>query len=179
MGTRSIKMAGAIFLILLILHVGSIIAWMGGAALFVSVLTPAVRKMSPSSRGEFIVSVIPSYMRFIGGSSIAAAVAGLALYAYITQVETSLAPSGSGAIYIQVGAVVTLIVLLIAFGVLIPTSRKLVELLKRSQKPAAPGGDSAISAQVGSLQKRLGMAARLGVFLLAVTFILMIVGANI
>jgi uncharacterized membrane protein len=168
-------MADAVFLVLLILHVGSIIAWMGGAALFVSVLTPALRKMSPASRGEFVVSVIPSYMRFIGGSSIAAAVAGLALYAYITQVATSLAPSGSGAIYIQIGAVVTLIVLVIAFGVLIPTSRKLVGLLKQ----AAPGGDSAISARVGSLQKRLGMAARLGVFLLAVTFILMIVGANI
>jgi uncharacterized membrane protein len=168
-------MADAVFLVLLILHVGSIIAWMGGATLFVSVLTPAVRKMSPASRGEFVVSVIPSYMRFIGGSSIVAAVAGLALYAYITQVATSLAPSGSGAIYIQIGAVVTLIVLLIAFGVLIPTSRKLVGLFKQ----AAPGGDSVISAQVGSLQKRLGMAARLGVFLLAVTFILMIVGANI
>jgi uncharacterized membrane protein len=168
-------MADAVFLVLLILHVGSIIAWMGGATLFVSVLTPALRKMSPGSRGEFVVSVIPSYLRFIGGSSIAAAVAGLALYAYITQVATSLAPSGSGAIYIQIGAVVTLIVLVIAFGVLIPTSRKLVALLKQ----AAPGGDSAISAQVGSLQKRLGMAARLGVFLLAVTFILMIVGANI
>ncbi len=168
-------MADAVFLVLLILHVGSIIAWMGGATLFVSVLTPALRKMSPTSRGEFVVSVIPSYMRFIGGSSIAAAVAGLALYAYITQVATSLAPSGSGGIYIQIGAVVTLIVLLIAFGVLIPTSRKLVGLFKQ----ATPGGDSVISAQVGSLQKRLGMAARLGVFLLAVTFILMIVGANI
>ena len=172
-------MADAVFLVLLVLHVGSIIAWMGGATLFVSVLTPALRRMSPAARGEFIVSVIPSYMRFIGGSSIAAAVAGLALYAYITQVVTSLAPSNSGLVYIQAGAVVTIIVLVIAFGVLIPTSRKLVGLLKQSQKQGMPGNDSAMSAQVGSLQKRLGMAARLGVFLLALTFILMIVGASI
>jgi len=172
-------MADAVFLVLLVLHVGSIIAWMGGATLFVSVLTPALRRMSPASRGEFTVSVIPSYMRFIGGSSIAAAVAGLALYAYITQSATSLAPSNSGLFYIQIGAVVTLIVLLIAFGVLIPTSRKLVGLLNQSQKQVAPGGDAAMSAQVGNLQKRLGMAARLGVFLLAVTFVLMIVGASI
>jgi uncharacterized membrane protein len=169
-------MADAVFLILLILHVGSIIAWMGGATLFVSVLAPALRKMSPASRSEFITSALPQYMRFIGGSSIAAAVAGLALYAYITQVATSLEPL-SGMIYIQIGAVVTVIVLLIAFVILIPTSRKLVQLLKQSQ--TAPGGDSAISAQVGSLQKRLGMAARLGVLLLAVTFILMVVGASI
>lgn len=170
-------MADAVFVILLLLHVGSIVAWMGGATLFVSVLTPAIRRMSPAARGEFMVSVIPSYMRFIGGSSIAAAVAGLALYAYITQVATSLAPSSSGLIYVQIGAVVTLIVLLIAFGVLIPTSRKLVELIK-SQKQAASGGD-AVSAQVAGLQKRLGMAARIGVMLLALTFILMIVGASI
>jgi uncharacterized membrane protein len=172
-------MADAVFLVLLVLHVGSIIAWMGGATLFVSVLTPALRKMSAATRGEFVLSVIPSYMRFIGGSSIAAAVAGLALYAYITQVATSLSPSSSGLIYIQIGAVVTLIVLLIAFGVLIPTSRKLVALLKQSQKQAAPSGDSPMSAQVASLQKRLGMAARLGVLLLALTLILMIVGASI
>src|SRR5437879_2190864 len=172
-------MADSVFLVLLVLLVGSIIAWMGGATLFGSVLSTALRRMSPASRGEFVLSVIPSYMRFIGGSSIATAVAGLALYAYITQVATSLAPSNSGLIYIQIGAVVTLIVLLIAFGVLIPTSRKLVGLLKQPHEPASPGGDAAMSVQAGNLQKRLGMAARLGVFLLAVTFILMIVGASI
>src|SRR2546422_7332802 len=141
-------MADAVFLVLLALHIGSIIAWMGGATLFVSVLTPALRRMSPASRGEIVLSVIPSYMRFIGGSSIAAAVAGIALYAYITQVATTLAPTNSGLIYIQVGAIVTIIILLIAFGVLIPTSRKLVGLLKQSQKQATPGGDTATSAQV-------------------------------
>ena len=172
-------MTDAVFVVLLLLHVGSIIAWMGGATLFVSVLAPSLRRMSPASRGEFTVSVLPSYMRFIGGSSIAAAVAGLALYAYITQVATSLAPSNSGLIYIQLGAVVTLIVLLIAFGVLIPTSRKLVGLLKQSQKQAVPSGDATMSAQVENLQKRLGMAARLGVLLLAATLILMIVGASV
>src|SRR2546427_9750522 len=99
-------MADAVFLVLLVLHVGSIIAWMGGATLFVSVLTPALRRMFPASRGEFVLSVIPPYMRFIGGSSIVAAVSGLTIYVYITQVATSLAPSNSGRIYIQRGAVV-------------------------------------------------------------------------
>jgi len=172
-------MADAVFIVLLLLHVGSIVAWMGGATLFVSVLAPSLRRMSPASRGEFTLSVLPSYMRFIGGSSIAAAVAGLALYAYIAQAGPPLALSVSGLIYIQVGAVVTLIILLIAFGVLIPTSRKLVGLLKQAQNQTAPASEAATSAQVAGLQKRLGMAARLGVFLLALTFILMIVGASI
>src|SRR2546427_8891156 len=153
-------MADAVFVVLLLLHVGSIVAWMGGATLFVSVLAPSLRRMSPASRGEFTISVLPADMRFIGGSSIAAAVAGLAVYAYITQVATALAPSGSGLIYIQIGAIVTLIVLLIAFGVLIPTSRKLVDLLNQSQKQAAPGGDASISPRVASWQRGLGIAAR-------------------
>jgi uncharacterized membrane protein len=171
-------MADAVFVVLLLLHVGSIVAWMGGATLFVSVIAPSLRKMSPASRGEFILSALPRYMRFIGGSSIAAAVAGLALYAYIASIGPPLAPTSSGQVLINIGAVVTLVILLIAFGVLIPTSRKLVGLLKQAQKQATPAGDTATSAQVASLQKRLGMAARLGVLLLAVTFILMIVGAS-
>src|SRR5947209_18909667 len=100
-------MADAVFLVLLVLHVGSIIAWMGGATLFVSVLTPALRRMSPASRSEFILSVIPSYMRFIGGSSIVAAVAGLSPYAYITQSSTALSPCTLGLICIHRRAVVT------------------------------------------------------------------------
>jgi uncharacterized membrane protein len=171
-------MADAVFVVLLLLHVGSIVAWMGGATLFVSVVAPSLRKMSLASRGEFTLSVLPAYMRFIGGASAAAAIAGLALYAYVTQVATSLGPSSSGLIYIQIGAVVTLTILLIAFGILIPTSRKLVGLMKQSQK-AGPGGDSTISAQIASLEKRLGMSATLGVILLTLTFILMIVGASI
>src|SRR5256884_1825949 len=107
------------------------------------------------------------------------AVARPALSPYLPQFATSPAPSNPGSIFIPVGEVVTIIVLLIAFGVLIPTSQKLVALLKQSQKQAAPGGDAAMTTQVGNLQKRLGMAARLGVLLLAATLILMIVGASV
>ncbi len=172
-------MADAVFLVLLLLHVGSIVAWMGGAILFVSVVSPSLRRMSPTSRSEFVLSALPPYMRFIGGSSILSVIAGLALYTYITQVATSLAPSSSGLIYVQAGALLSLVVLLIAFGVVIPTGRKLVRLLKQSQKQAAPDADAPVAAQMASLQKRLAMGARLGVFLLTLTFIMMIVGASI
>src|SRR5205814_5621763 len=77
-------MADALFLVLLILHIGAIVAWMGGAALFVSVIIPSLSKMSPASRAEFIQSALPRYLRFITGSSILAITAGLILYGYIT-----------------------------------------------------------------------------------------------
>src|SRR5438445_12471124 len=70
------------FLVLLVLHIGAIVAWMGGAALFVSVIIPSLSKMSPASRVEFIMSALPGYLRFITGSSILAIIAGLILYGY-------------------------------------------------------------------------------------------------
>lgn len=166
-------MVDAIFLTLLILHVGSIVGWMGGAVLFVSVLTPSLRRMTPPSRTEFLTSVIPGYTRIVGGTSIVAVLSGLLLYAYSTQIMPSLAPSGQGLFYIQAGAVVGLIVVIIAFGVTIPTSRKLVSTVKQG-----PPDDKA-QALIGGLQKRLGLAARAGAGLLGLTLVLMIIGASI
>src|SRR5690348_10319258 len=113
-------MAEALFLVLLIIHIGAIVAWMGGAALFVSVIIPSLSKMSPASRAEFIQSALPRYLRFITGSSILAILAGLILYGYITQIATAYAPSSSGSIFIQAGATLGLVVLIIALGVVVP-----------------------------------------------------------
>ncbi len=168
-------MVDSVFLVLLVVHVGSIVAWMGGASLFTSVIAPSLGKMSPASRAEFIVSALPRYMRFVGGSAIVAVVAGLLLYGYTTQVATSLAPSSSGAIYVQSGAVLGLVVLIIAFGVMIPSGRKLVSLVRQMSKPQA----TPPAATIASLQKRLTMAGRLGVTLLALALILMVIGASL
>src|SRR5207249_8469 len=63
-------MVDVLFIVLLVLHVGSIVAWMGGGALFLSVISPSLSKMSPSSRSEFVRLTLPRYFRFITGSSI-------------------------------------------------------------------------------------------------------------
>ena len=173
-------MVDSVFLVLLVVHVGSIVAWMGGASLFISVIAPSLGKMSPGSRAEFIMSALPRYMRFVGGSAILAVIAGLALYGYVTQVATSLAPSSSGAIYVQSGAVLGLVVLIIAFGVMIPSGRKLVSLVGQMPKPqVTPPAEGSAAMTIASLQKRLAMASRLGVTLLAFALILMVIGASI
>jgi len=165
-------MADALFLVLLVLHIGAIVAWMGGAALFVSVIIPSLSKMSPASRAEFIQSALPRYLRFISGSSILAIIAGLILYGYI-------APVGPGAGYIQAGAVLGLVVLLIALGVLVPSGRKLVSLVK--QTPGSQAGTTAqdpTMTQMARLQRRMGLAGRLGITLLGIALVLMIIGAS-
>jgi uncharacterized membrane protein len=180
MHNRFEQMADAVFLVLLVLHIGAIVGWMGGAALFVSVIIPSLSKMSPSSRGEFILSALPRYLRFISGTSILAIIAGLILYGYTTQVVISLAPSASGLIYIQAGAVLGLVVLIIALGILVPSGRKLISLVSQAPKPQAqPSAQDPMAPQIASLQKRMGIAGRLGAALLGIALILMVVGASI
>ena len=172
-------MADALFLVLLILHIGAIVAWMGGAALFVSVIIPSLSKMSPPSRAEFIQSALPRYLRFITGSSILAIIAGLILYGYTAQTATSLAPSASGLIYIQAGAVLGLIVLVIALGILVPSGRKLISLVKQtSGTQAGPTPQDQTMTQMARMQRRMGLAGRLGITLLGIALVLMIIGAS-
>jgi len=166
------------FLVLLILHVGAIVSWMGGAAVYTSVIIPSIAKMSPSSKAEFIQSALPRYLRFIGGSAIIAIAAGLALYAYITQIATTFAPSNLGSPYVNAGVIVGLILLVIAFGIMIPSGRKLVSLVKKTPQPGSPADDPTL-AQIARLQKRMGIAGRLGLALLGIALVLMLVGANI
>jgi uncharacterized membrane protein len=174
-------MADALFLVFLILHIGAIVAWMGGAALFVSVIIPSLSKMSPSSKAEFIQSALPRYLRFITGTSVLAIIAGLVLYVYVTtQTGASFALATPGLYYIQAGAVIGLVVLIIALGVLVPAGRKFVALTKQAlSSETQPPGQGSIATQVAGLQKRMGVAGRLGVALLGIALVLMIIGASI
>ncbi len=170
--------ADATFLVLLVLHLGAIVAWM---ALFVSVIIPSLSNMSPASRAEFIKSALPRYLRFITGSSILAIVAGLVLYGYATtQTTSSFALAEPGRTYINAGAVLGLVVLIIALGILVPAGRKFISLTKQAPKPPAQtSAQDPMAAQLASLQKRMGIAGRLGVALLGIALILMVIGASI
>jgi uncharacterized membrane protein len=168
-------MTDILFLVLLVFHITAIVAWMGGGVLFVSVVTPSLRDMSPSSRSEFIRSTIPRYFRFITGSSITAIIAGLLLYGYIAQAGPPLALTVSGAIYVQTGAVLGLIALIFVLGFAMPAGRKLVSLMSQTAKASSEN----MEGQIASLQRRLAMGARLGVVLLAITLVLMVLGVEL
>lgn len=165
-------MADAVFLVLLILHVGAVVSWMGGAIVFTNIIMPSLSKMSPGSRSEFIKSALPRYLGFTAVSAILAIVAGISLYGYTTQVATSLAPTSSGSIYVQTGAVVGLLVLIIALGVMVPSGRKFLALTKQAPDPQT-------QPKISSLQKRMAIAGRLGVALLGIALILMVIGASL
>jgi uncharacterized membrane protein len=166
-------MTDIVFLALLVVHVGSIVSWMGGALLFVSVISPSLRSMSPAARGEFVTATLPRYFRFIEGTSLAAVIAGLALYGYM--ISSNQAPSGSAQTALQAGSLVALIALIILFGLGVPAGRKMIALVKQMGK--TPSED--LAGQVARQQSKVSMAARIGAALLVITLILMILGAEL
>jgi uncharacterized membrane protein len=175
-------MADLVFLILLILHVIFIVAWMGGAILFVSVISPGLRNMSESSGRDFVRATIPRYIRFVGGSSAIAIIVGIILYFYSVQITPSTGPSSSGLIGIQVGALLGLVALILVYAVVIPTSRRLIQVAAQaptSNATAATSSSMTSTQDMSRLGKRIRAAGGLGVFLLLLALIMMLVGATV
>jgi hypothetical protein len=167
-------LADIVFLILLILHVGFVVGWLGGAVLFVSIIVPSLPRISASSRIEFTKETLPRYGRYLRIMTGGAIVAGLLLYYYITRVATSLAPSGAGMPFIDGGVLLGLIAAILVFGVVIPTINKLVKVLK--QGPAT--GESTMP-EAARLQRRLSLVANSAIGVLSLALILMLIGASI
>src|SRR2546428_8522807 len=71
--------APIVITILAYLHISSAMGWLGGAVLFVSVVGPGLRSLSPMARLEFLAKIGPGATRFFIGSSTATIVFGLAL----------------------------------------------------------------------------------------------------
>jgi uncharacterized membrane protein len=158
-----------IFLVLLILHIGAIVAWMGAGIVFVSVLGPSMQAMTPAGRTEFFLNVLPRYMRYILFTSIASIVFGVLLYGYSVMPSSTVAPSSSGLIWIQAGAGLGVIAFIVVVGYLWPLSKKLV----KSAKGEAQNTDGLKIAQ----SMRAGGA--IAALLLAIVLVLMITGTAI
>src|SRR5207247_8055479 len=71
--------APIVITILAYLHIISAMGWLGGAVLFVSVVGPGLRTLSPMARIEFLSKIGPGATRFFIGSSTATIIFGLGL----------------------------------------------------------------------------------------------------
>jgi uncharacterized membrane protein len=157
-------------IVLLVLHVGFIAVWFGAAVILSMILLPSLAKISPSARAEFIAQTIPRYARFIAVASTASVVFGVLLFVYETRVETAFAPSSVGTLFIEGGAALGFLSFILAIGVAYPSSMNMVRLLKNQ-----PGGNPMIPM----LQRRIRRTAMTVSILLALTLVLMVIGATI
>lgn len=168
-------MTDVIFLALLFVHVGTVVLWMGASILFVSVLGPSIARVSGSSRADLYKAIGPRYESYVVRNATIAIIAGLVLYAYITQVATNLAPPDAEKPWLYAGIIFGLAAYIIGIAVVMRDNRGLIKLMN----PSGPTTPSAPSDQMTRLQRRVAMGAGLQAAFLALALLSMVVGANL
>ena len=155
--------APIVITILAYLHIISAMGWLGGAALFVSVVGPGLRSLSLTARLEFLSKIGPSATRFFIGSSTATIVFGLALL---------FSFPGASSATLNAGLAVGLIAYLDAILVAIPSLRKADHLAKEMLASGQAGGPP--SPELAKALKRGGIGVATVVVLLVITLISMV-----
>ncbi|MDA4128948.1 MAG: hypothetical protein OK422_05800 [Thaumarchaeota archaeon] len=153
--------APIIITVLAYLHIISAIGWLGGAVLFVSVVAPGLRSLSPTARLEFLSKIGPKATRFFAGTSTATIVFGLAL----------LFSSDVSGTNINVGLTLGLIAYLVALVVAFPALTKADHLAKEA---LASGQAGPPSPELAKALKRGGLGVVVVVLLLVVTLMFMV-----
>ena len=155
--------AQIVITILAYLHIISAMGWLGGAVLFVSVVGPGLRSLSPTARLEFLSKIGPGATRFFIGSSTATIVFGLGLlYAF----------QGASSTTISVGLALGLIAYLDAILFAIPSLRKADHLAKEMLASGQAGGPP--SPELAKALKRGGIGVATVVVLLVITLMFMV-----
>lgn len=167
-------MSDYIFAFLLVVHIAAIVGWMGAATLFASVLGPSLAHMEREGRAEFLVKIVPRYTRYVGAMAGLSIVFGVALYGYA--LSAKLLPTGNALLLLQAGAVVGLVAFILAFAIVIPSSRNLTRLVNESRSTPQPQGQAEVITRT---QQKLRMATGAISGLLLVVLILMVLGATL
>ena len=150
---------------------------MGAAILFVSVLSPSMAKLTGSARMEFMKVIGPAYEKYVIRNATIAIVAGVILYAYISQPSVGLAPTTSGMPWLVIGVVFALVAYIIGIVVIRSANHKLLSLM--SQSPQTQAAPATPSAQAEALQRRARASAGLQALLLGLALLSMVLGANL
>ena len=120
-------------------HIFSAIGWLGAAIVFGIILAPSLAKLSPQARGEFMVKVVPKYLRYFEVFSGMTIVFGVATAAVLLNGDFSkVSLSTPFGLYITVGAVLALLVFAVSYSVTIPVTRKIIRISESMMKTPGP-----------------------------------------
>jgi uncharacterized membrane protein len=162
-----------VFVALLYTHITFVVAWLGATIVGNIVLFPMIPKLRPETQAELGQVMVPRLFRFgmiVGGIAL---LVGVALYSYINYVATSYATSVSGLPFIQGGALLGLLILVVHTTIQSSTAKKMKALM-------AQGPPSAETLpRIAGLQRRTKMLARVGFIILLIVLALMVTGSNI
>jgi hypothetical protein len=155
-------------------HIFAAIGWMGAAMIFGIVIGPSLAHMTPQSRTEFFAKVIPKFLRYVEAFSIMTVVFGLITVVVLANGDYSIfSLSTSLGVFITAGAVLAVVTVGLAIGVITPTARKMSVISQGLiQKPGPP------PAELPGLASRLKNSAAIGLVLLIIITVLMVAGAT-
>jgi uncharacterized membrane protein len=156
-------------------HVFSVIGWTGAALTFLVSVKPSLAKFSPQASSEFLLKVLPRFVKsvqifsaltLIFGPSLAFTMAGGPPNAFDLKSPWSIC--------VVIGASIGITAFLVVYLVLTPTAKKLTNIImKIKQNPQQPP-----PAELPSLQKRLAIIPPLAVSLLLATEVFMVAAAQ-
>ncbi len=154
------------------LHIISAMGWLGGAVLFLSVIAPGLRSVSPATRVEFLSKVGPRAANFFIVTSSATIGFGLSLlYFFLNGDFSLLSLSTAFGADILVGLALGLIAYLDAMLVAIPAFRKADHL---AEEMLASGQSGPPSPEFMKALRRGGLGVASVVVLLVITLMLMV-----
>lgn len=154
--------AAVIITVLAFLHIISAMGWLGGAILFVSVIAPGLRSISPMASLEFLAKVGPRATRFFIGAATSTIIFGLLLlFSFSVDFGWKL----------DAGITIALIAYVIALVVTVPSFRKADRLAKEA---LASGQAGPPNPELPKAIKRGGVATTIVVLLLIVALAFMV-----
>jgi uncharacterized membrane protein len=155
-------------------HILGAIGWVGAAMFFAIVVGPLLGKLTPGTRGELILKLFPRFVRYIAAFGTLTLVMGVALAFSVTDGNIGLlSPTASPAgMYITAGAILALVAIGIATGVVIPTANRIVQILQSmAQNPGPP------PPELAKATNRLRRGAMTALVLLLVVLVFMVAAA--
>ena len=156
-------------------HVFGAIGWLGAAMVFAIVLGPALPSLSAQARLEFLATVLPRYVRYIRMFAAVTVVFGVATVLVIADGDYSvLSPSTPFGLYVSAGALLALVVMGLAFGVILPTAGRIAEMSGALLKAPGPPPPELLAAS-----ERLRKGSMAGLVLLAAVTVLMVASATL
>ena len=131
-------MSDIVFIILLVIHIGSVIIWIGLGAAFASVIGAFLSNDDlVRMRPELIMKILRRYSRLIAADSTITILAGFFLFDYVSTVSTRLLPSGWGLLLIYTGAILGLVALIVSLAAILPATNKIAMVLLKGEEQEA------------------------------------------
>jgi len=157
------------------LHIISVIGWTGAALTFLVSIRPSLGRLSPQASGEFVLKVMPRFVRSVQVFTVLTLVFGpLLAYTMNDGPPNQFNLVSPWSIFVTIGASVGITMFFVVFFLFTPTANNLVRVIKQMQQnPQQPP-----PTEFSVLQKRLAMIPPLGVTLLFLAEAFMVTAAQ-